>query len=61
MIGTGCIIEEGAIILNRSALSTVGWMQLTYAASVRRKEVMRIGNDNLFEIGCRTLHSTLLR
>ncbi|CCL98741.1 uncharacterized protein FIBRA_00746 [Fibroporia radiculosa] len=35
VIGAGCIIEEGAIIVNR------------------RKEVMRIGDDNLFEIGCR--------
>jgi len=35
IIGSGCIIEESAIILNR------------------RKEVMRIGDDNLFEIGCR--------
>lgn len=31
----GCIIEEGAIIVNR------------------RKEVMQIGDENLFEIGCR--------
>ncbi|KAF8518372.1 trimeric LpxA-like protein [Hysterangium stoloniferum] len=35
VIGQGCIIEEGAIIVNR------------------RKEIMRIGDDNLFEIGCR--------
>ncbi|PPQ87980.1 hypothetical protein CVT25_001059 [Psilocybe cyanescens] len=35
VIGMGCIIEEGAILVNR------------------RKEVMRIGDDNLFEIGCR--------
>ncbi|KAF9019007.1 trimeric LpxA-like protein, partial [Hymenopellis radicata] len=35
VIGTGCIVEEGAIIVNR------------------RKEVMRIGDENLFEIGCR--------
>ncbi|KAF8662697.1 hypothetical protein AX16_001139 [Volvariella volvacea WC 439] len=35
IIGMNCIIEEGAIIVNR------------------RKEVMRIGDDNLFEIGCR--------
>ncbi|EIW55421.1 trimeric LpxA-like protein [Trametes versicolor FP-101664 SS1] len=35
VIGSGCIIEEGAIIVNR------------------RKEVMHIGDDNLFEIGCR--------
>ncbi|KAF8969644.1 trimeric LpxA-like protein [Flammula alnicola] len=35
VIGMGCIIEEGAIIVNR------------------RREVMRIGDDNLFEIGCR--------
>ncbi|KAF8886940.1 hypothetical protein BD779DRAFT_541809 [Infundibulicybe gibba] len=35
VIGTGCIIEEGAIIVNR------------------RKGIMRIGDDNLFEIGCR--------
>lgn len=35
VVGAGCIIEEGAIIVNR------------------RKEVMRIGDDNLFEIGCR--------
>ncbi|EIN13150.1 trimeric LpxA-like protein [Punctularia strigosozonata HHB-11173 SS5] len=35
VIGANCIIEEGAIIVNR------------------RKEVMRVGDDNLFEIGCR--------
>ena len=35
VIGSGCIIEEAAIIVNR------------------RKEVMRIGDNNLFEIGCR--------
>ncbi|KAJ3488326.1 hypothetical protein NLI96_g2917 [Meripilus lineatus] len=35
VIGSGCIIEEGAVFVNR------------------RKEVMRIGDDNLFEIGCR--------
>ncbi|KAG2019867.1 hypothetical protein CC2G_005265 [Coprinopsis cinerea AmutBmut pab1-1] len=35
VIGSGCIIEEATIIVNR------------------RKEVMRIGDDNLFEIGCR--------
>ncbi|KAL0580470.1 hypothetical protein V5O48_001540 [Marasmius crinis-equi] len=35
VIGSGCIIEESAIIVNR------------------RKEVMRIGDDNQFEIGCR--------
>ncbi|KAF8197520.1 trimeric LpxA-like protein [Pholiota molesta] len=40
-IGTGCIIEEGAIIVNR------------------RKEVMRIGDDNLFEIGCRVESPTV--
>ncbi|EPQ51999.1 trimeric LpxA-like protein [Gloeophyllum trabeum ATCC 11539] len=37
VIGSNNIIEEGAIIVNRQA----------------RKEVMRIGDDNLFEIGCR--------
>lgn len=35
VIGSGCIIEESSIIVNR------------------RKEVMRIGDDNLFEIACR--------
>jgi dynactin-6 len=35
IIGSGCTIEEAAIIVNR------------------RKEVMRIGDNNLFEIGCR--------
>jgi len=35
VIGTGNIIEEGAIIINR------------------KKETMRIGDENLFEIGCR--------
>ncbi|KAF9241655.1 trimeric LpxA-like protein [Melanogaster broomeanus] len=35
VIGSGCIIEEAVIIVNR------------------RKEVMRIGDNNLFEIGCR--------
>jgi len=37
----GCIIEEGAIIVNR------------------RKEVMRIGDENLFEIGCRVESPTV--
>ncbi|KAI0691363.1 trimeric LpxA-like protein, partial [Cerioporus squamosus] len=41
VIGSGCIIEEGAIIVNR------------------RKEVMRIGDDNLFEIGCRVESPTV--
>ncbi|TFY82493.1 hypothetical protein EWM64_g1515 [Hericium alpestre] len=41
VIGMGCIIEEGAIIVNR------------------RKEVMRIGDDNLFEIGCRVESPTV--
>ncbi|KAI0068018.1 trimeric LpxA-like protein [Artomyces pyxidatus] len=41
VIGTGCIIEESAIIVNR------------------RKEVMRIGDDNLFEIGCRVESPTV--
>ncbi|TEB39646.1 trimeric LpxA-like protein [Coprinellus micaceus] len=35
VIGSGCIIEEATIIVNR------------------RKEVMRIGDENLFEVGCR--------
>ncbi|KAF8134621.1 trimeric LpxA-like protein [Boletus edulis] len=35
VIGSGCIIEEAAVIVNR------------------HKEVMRIGDNNLFEIGCR--------
>ncbi|KDQ14870.1 hypothetical protein BOTBODRAFT_174388 [Botryobasidium botryosum FD-172 SS1] len=35
VIGTGCIIEEAVIIVNR------------------KKEVMRIGDENLFEIGSR--------
>ncbi|KAI0323091.1 trimeric LpxA-like protein [Amylostereum chailletii] len=39
VIGSGCIIEESTIIVNR------------------RKEVMRIGDDNLFEIGCRAFPS----
>jgi len=37
----GCIIEEGAIIVNR------------------RKEVMRIGDENIFEIGCRVESPTV--
>jgi len=41
IIGMGCIIEEGAIIVNR------------------RKEVMRIGDENLFEIGCRVESPTV--
>ncbi|KZT43567.1 trimeric LpxA-like protein [Sistotremastrum suecicum HHB10207 ss-3] len=35
VIGTNCVIEEGAVLVNR------------------RKEIMRIGDDNIFEIGCR--------
>ncbi|KZP33952.1 trimeric LpxA-like protein [Athelia psychrophila] len=41
VIGSGCIIEEGVIIVNR------------------RKEVMRIGDENLFEIGCRVESPTI--
>ncbi|TDL23071.1 trimeric LpxA-like protein [Rickenella mellea] len=41
VIGQNCIIEEGAILVNR------------------RKEVMRVGDDNLFEIGCRVESPTI--
>ncbi|KAG6820855.1 hypothetical protein H0H93_010682 [Arthromyces matolae] len=41
VIGSGCIIEESSIIVNR------------------KKEVMRIGDDNLFEIGCRVEASSI--
>ncbi|CAK5265780.1 unnamed protein product [Mycena citricolor] len=41
IIGSNCIIEEGAIIVNR------------------RKDVMRIGDDNLFEISCRVESPTI--
>ena len=54
VIGSNCIIEESVIIVNRCALLDV---QLSVIASTdtkrRRKEVMGIGDDNLFEIGCR--------
>ena len=43
IIGSGCIIEEAVILVNR------------------RKEVMRIGDNNLFEIGCRTYPFSVLR
>ena len=42
VIGSGCIIEEGAIVVNR------------------RKEVMRIGDDNLFEICCRMFSDSFI-
>lgn len=51
VIGSGCIVEEGAIILNRYVVLC---RSLQYLIGYRRKEVMRIGDDNLFEIGCRT-------
>ena len=62
VIGTGCIVEEGAIIVNRcvcpsprprSAAHQVAHDARVRARVSRRKEVMRIGDDNLFEIGCR--------
>lgn len=62
VIGTGCIVEEGAIIVNRcvcpsprprSAAHQVAHDARVRACVSRRKEVMRIGDDNLFEIGCR--------
>jgi len=54
VIGTGCIIEEGAIIVNRSAAEPTSMSSaVDLHLYLRRKEVMRIGDDNLFEIGCR--------
>ena len=54
VIGMGCIIEEGAIIVNRYVLKfkphRISYIHLS---CTRRKEVMRIGDENLFEIGCR--------
>jgi dynactin 6 len=52
VIGTGCIIEEGAIIVNRSVVTLICSV-INAHLHPRRKEVMRIGDDNLFEIGCR--------
>ena len=52
VIGTGCIIEEGAIIVNRSMVTLI-CSAINAHLHTRRKEVMRIGDDNLFEIGCR--------
>lgn len=55
VIGMGCIIEEGAIIVNRYVLikrSTSSYTHI-YPSCTRRKEVMKIGDENLFEIGCR--------
>lgn len=54
VIGSGCIIEEGAIVVNRFVQCGYIVPNLRRNALSRRKEVMRIGDDNLFEIGCRT-------
>lgn len=56
VIGSGCIIEEGAIVVNRfvQCCYIAGSKSHRRNALARRKEVMRIGDDNLFEIGCRT-------
>jgi dynactin 6 len=56
IIGSGCIVEEGTIILNRCVVVCLSLRCLMYH---RRKEVMRIGDDNLFEIGCRKSASVL--
>lgn len=54
VIGTHCIIEEGTILVNRQASFRCSRAILTDVVySYRKKEVMRIGDDNLFEIGCR--------
>ncbi|ORX39773.1 trimeric LpxA-like protein [Kockovaella imperatae] len=41
VIGEGCLIEETAVIVNR------------WASDFRRKEVLSIGNRNVFMVGCR--------
>ncbi|KAJ7072187.1 trimeric LpxA-like protein [Mycena amicta] len=55
VIGSGCIIEEGAIIVNRQVL----FFQPLSDDIHRRKEVMHIGDDNLFEIGSRVESPTV--
>ena len=52
-IGPSGIIEEGAIIVNRFVTGPLRALRLALTHS-RRREVMRIGDDNLFEIGCRS-------
>lgn len=52
VIGSGCIIEEATIIVNRQVLLTLESV-IHFDEYYRRKEVMRIGDENLFEVGCR--------
>ncbi len=59
VIGSGCIIEESAIIVNRYVVFVRTFSSSHLMIARRRKEVMRIGDDNLFEIGCRTYAATL--
>ena len=55
IIVAGCSIEEAAIIVNRCAFRLqLRSTRMTDISNFRRKEVMRIGDDNLFEIQCRT-------
>jgi dynactin-6 len=51
-IGPSGIIEEGAIIVNRFV--TGPSVPFILRSLIPGGEVMRIGDDNLFEIGCRS-------
>lgn len=53
VIGANNIVEEGAILVNRCVYLLYDSRWQLISVYRRRKEVMRIGDDNLFEIGCR--------
>ena len=53
VIGSNNIVEEGAILVNRCVVVLYEPCFQLILVHRSRKEVMRIGDDNLFEIGCR--------
>lgn len=56
VIGAGNIIEEGAIIINRFAQLINLLLNIFLSSRIlkcRKKETMRIGDENLLEVGCR--------
>jgi dynactin 6 len=65
VIGANCIIEEAVIIINRYIEPILLVLfHGTYSFSprffcTRKKEVMRIGDENLFETGCRKVLPSL--
>lgn len=49
VLGVDCIVEENAVIVNRY----VGAYRSSWLLTDRRKEAMRIGDENHFMVGCR--------